>query len=328
MTQPLVSAVTIVRDGERFLAEAIESALDQTYRNLELIVVDDGSTDRSAEIAERFARAEPGRVRLVRHADGGSRGMSAARTLGGGAHGALIGFLDADDVAPRQDRRASRRPRRLPGRGHGLRPHADVVQLGREPGAQRLLLRPRRRARPALPAPPAPAAAAREPRPVADAVQRSHPPRGVRRGWRVRGGVLRPLRGPGLREAVPALGDLRLEPALGALPPARGERGEPRRFSYARYYRDGVRSSSGLRGISPTSRSTPTAPPCLRRSLAGAASLPRRPRGTAAAGCAAGGAEPTRLGGTVSVIVAFRDAGATSRRRSRASRRRSTTVSS
>jgi glycosyltransferase involved in cell wall biosynthesis len=99
MTQPLVSAVTIVRDGERFLAEAIESALDQTYRNLEIIVVDDGSTDRSAEIAERFARAEPGRVRLVRHADGGSRGMSAARTLGVEAsHGALIGFLDADDV--------------------------------------------------------------------------------------------------------------------------------------------------------------------------------------------------------------------------------------
>ena len=99
MTQPLVSGVTIVHNGERFLAEAIESALGQTYRNLELVVVDDGSTDRSAEIAERFARAEPGRVRLVRHADGGSRGMSAARTLGVEAsRGALIGFLDADDV--------------------------------------------------------------------------------------------------------------------------------------------------------------------------------------------------------------------------------------
>ena len=99
MTQPLVSGVTIVHNGERFLAEAIESALGQTYRNLELVVVDDGSTDRSAEIAERFARAEPGRVRLVRHADGGNRGMSAARTLGVEAsRGALIGFLDADDV--------------------------------------------------------------------------------------------------------------------------------------------------------------------------------------------------------------------------------------
>jgi glycosyltransferase involved in cell wall biosynthesis len=96
---PLVSAVTIVRDGERFLAEALDSIFGQTYSNLELVIVDDGSTDRSAEIAERFVRVAPDRVRLVRHADGGTRGMSAARTLGlRAAHGELIGFLDADDV--------------------------------------------------------------------------------------------------------------------------------------------------------------------------------------------------------------------------------------
>ena len=65
MASPLVSAVTIVRDGERFLAEAIDSVLRQTYHNLELVVVDDGSTDRSAEIAGRVARATPERVRLV-----------------------------------------------------------------------------------------------------------------------------------------------------------------------------------------------------------------------------------------------------------------------
>ena len=99
MSRPTVSAVTIVRDGERFLAEAIESVLAQTYRELELVVVDDGSTDRSAEIAERFVSAEPDRVRLVHHARGGSLGMSAARTLGvEEARGELIGFLDADDV--------------------------------------------------------------------------------------------------------------------------------------------------------------------------------------------------------------------------------------
>jgi glycosyltransferase involved in cell wall biosynthesis len=99
MASPLVSAVTIVRDGERFLAEAIDSVLGQTYRDLELVVVDDGSTDRSAEIADRVARATPERVRLVRHADCGSRGMSAARTLGvQAARGGLIAFLDADDV--------------------------------------------------------------------------------------------------------------------------------------------------------------------------------------------------------------------------------------
>ncbi len=91
--------MTIVRDGERFLAEALDSVLGQTYSSLELVIVDDGSTDRSAEIAERFVRAAPDRVRLVRHADGGSRGMSAARALGvRTAQGGLIAFLDADDV--------------------------------------------------------------------------------------------------------------------------------------------------------------------------------------------------------------------------------------
>jgi glycosyltransferase involved in cell wall biosynthesis len=96
---PLVSAVTIVRNGERFLAEALESALGQSYGDLELIVVDDGSTDRSAEIAERYVKSASGRVRLVRQAGGVSRGMSAARTLGvRAAQGDLIGFLDADDL--------------------------------------------------------------------------------------------------------------------------------------------------------------------------------------------------------------------------------------
>jgi glycosyltransferase involved in cell wall biosynthesis len=96
---PLVSAVTIVRDGERFLAEAIESVLGQTYINLELVIVDDGSIDRSPEIAECFVRSAPDRVRLIGHVNGGSRGKSAARILGvQAAQGELIGFLDADDV--------------------------------------------------------------------------------------------------------------------------------------------------------------------------------------------------------------------------------------
>jgi glycosyltransferase involved in cell wall biosynthesis len=96
---PLVSAVTIVRDGERFLAEALDSALRQSYSALELVVVDDGSTDRSTEIAERYVHAAPDRVRLVRHTDLGNKGMSAARSLGVTvAQGDYIGFLDADDV--------------------------------------------------------------------------------------------------------------------------------------------------------------------------------------------------------------------------------------
>ena len=78
----------------------------------------------------RRARTRPARSA---HADGGSRGMSAARTLGvRTAQGDLIAFLDADDVwLPEKIARAGRRPRAAPGRGDGLRPHADVAQLGR-----------------------------------------------------------------------------------------------------------------------------------------------------------------------------------------------------
>ncbi len=51
---PLVSVIVPVRNGERFLAETIQDVLEQTYSDRELIVVDDGSTDRSAEIARSF----------------------------------------------------------------------------------------------------------------------------------------------------------------------------------------------------------------------------------------------------------------------------------
>jgi glycosyltransferase involved in cell wall biosynthesis len=195
MAPPLVSAVTIVRDGERFLEKAIDSVLRQTYRNLELVVVDDGSTDRSAEIAARFVRADPDRVRLVRHADGSSRGMSAARTLGvEAARGELFGFLDADDIwLPDKLAEQVAVLDAHPAAGMVYSPHADVARLGRERDAQRLLLRPRRHARPTLPAARAATAAAREPRPVPDDVQRPRAPRGVRGGGRVRDAVLRPL---------------------------------------------------------------------------------------------------------------------------------------
>ena len=247
--------MTIVRDGERFLAEAIESALDQTYRNLELIVVDDGSTDRSAEIAGRFARAEPGRVRARgRRQPRHERRAHARRAAAHGRADRLPRRRRC--VAPRQDRRASRRPRRLPGRGHGLRPHTDLVQLGREPGAQRLLLRPRRRARPALPVPRL------LPQLLENRVQSPTPCNALirREAYEKAGGFEespRPLRRPGLREAVPAVGDLRLEPATG--PATAGTRRTSRagRFSYAHYYRERRAFLEWLRGISPTPRSTP-----------------------------------------------------------------------
>ena len=95
---PRVSVVVIVRDGERFLAEALESICAQTYPLWEAIVVDDGSRDGSAAIAARFAEREPRRIRLLRHEGGANLGMSASRNLGiRAAHGEFVTFLDHDD---------------------------------------------------------------------------------------------------------------------------------------------------------------------------------------------------------------------------------------
>jgi glycosyltransferase involved in cell wall biosynthesis len=86
---PLVSVIIPCYNGEAFLAEAIESALTQSYPRVEIIVVDDGSTDRSAEIAQQFP------VRYVRQEN---RGLSESRNLGiRNSRGSYIVFLDADD---------------------------------------------------------------------------------------------------------------------------------------------------------------------------------------------------------------------------------------
>jgi glycosyltransferase involved in cell wall biosynthesis len=96
---PRVSVVTIFLDAERFLREAIESVLAQTYRSWELLLVDDGSTDGSADIAQAYAREHPHVIRYLQHPGGENRGMSASRNLGiGAAAGELVAFLDADDV--------------------------------------------------------------------------------------------------------------------------------------------------------------------------------------------------------------------------------------
>lgn len=63
-----VSIVLPVHNGERFLARSIESCIAQTYADWELIVVDDASADRSAAIAEEFARKDP-RISVIRHAN-------------------------------------------------------------------------------------------------------------------------------------------------------------------------------------------------------------------------------------------------------------------
>jgi glycosyltransferase involved in cell wall biosynthesis len=87
---PLVSVVVPVHDGERFLGQALESALAQDYERIEIVVVDDGSTDRSADVARSFP------VTLVSQPN---RGVAEARNAGVAAsRGELIAFLDQDDV--------------------------------------------------------------------------------------------------------------------------------------------------------------------------------------------------------------------------------------
>lgn len=96
---PAVTVVIIFLDAEPFLSEAIESVLAQTYADYELILVDDGSTDRSTEIAKGYAAGNPGRVLYAEHEGHQNRGMSASRNHGVDmGRGRLISFLDADDI--------------------------------------------------------------------------------------------------------------------------------------------------------------------------------------------------------------------------------------
>jgi glycosyltransferase involved in cell wall biosynthesis len=92
---PLISVVMPCFNAAPYVAEAIESALGQSYGNVEVIVVDDGSTDGSAEIVSRLAVEHAGRIHLFHTA---RRGPYPARNVGlQHAKGELIAFLDADD---------------------------------------------------------------------------------------------------------------------------------------------------------------------------------------------------------------------------------------
>lgn len=93
-----LSVVVSFLDAAPFLAEAIESIFSQTYRHWEIVLVDDGSTDKSSAIAMAFAQRHPERVRYLEHPDHANRGISASRNLGvAQSRGELIAFLDADD---------------------------------------------------------------------------------------------------------------------------------------------------------------------------------------------------------------------------------------
>jgi hypothetical protein len=94
MEATLVSVVIPAHKQAEFLAEAVQSVLDQTYANLEVIVVDDCSPDHTSEVIRQF---QDPRVRYIAHEH--NQGLPAARNTGiRASYGEIIAFLDADDV--------------------------------------------------------------------------------------------------------------------------------------------------------------------------------------------------------------------------------------
>lgn len=95
---PLISVIVTAYKVERFLDECIDSILCQTYRNLEIILVDDGSPDRIPEMCDRWSERDE-RIRVIHKKNGG---CSSAKNAGVAAvRGEYIGFVDGDDyIAP------------------------------------------------------------------------------------------------------------------------------------------------------------------------------------------------------------------------------------
>jgi glycosyltransferase involved in cell wall biosynthesis len=93
---PQISVCMPVYNAERYLAEAVESILAQTYRDFEFIVIDDGSTDRSLAILERYA-AQDARIRLSSRPNAGL--VVRLNEMVNAARGELIARMDADDIA-------------------------------------------------------------------------------------------------------------------------------------------------------------------------------------------------------------------------------------
>lgn len=92
---PLLSIIVPVYNGKRYLSECLDSILAQTFSSFEVLLVDDGSADGSAQLCDDYAARDP-RIRVAHKENGG---VSSARALGlGMARGAYIGFVDSDDV--------------------------------------------------------------------------------------------------------------------------------------------------------------------------------------------------------------------------------------
>jgi glycosyltransferase involved in cell wall biosynthesis len=93
---PTVSVIVPAYNVERYLAESIDSVLAQTYRDFEIVIVDDGSTDRTPAIAERYRREHPDRILVLSPENRGPAGARNAALAA--ARGEVFALLDSDDT--------------------------------------------------------------------------------------------------------------------------------------------------------------------------------------------------------------------------------------
>lgn len=94
MGDPLVSVIVAVYNGENFLDQALESVLNQSYRNFEVLIVDDGSTDRTAEVAEPYLKLS--NINYLYQNNGGH--AEALNTGVSNVSGEFLAFIDHDDL--------------------------------------------------------------------------------------------------------------------------------------------------------------------------------------------------------------------------------------
>ena len=92
--QPLLSVIIPVYKVEKYLRRCLDSIVNQTYKNLEIILVDDGSPDNSGKICDEYAQNDK-RIKVIHQKN---KGQGAARNTGIiAANGELITFVDSDD---------------------------------------------------------------------------------------------------------------------------------------------------------------------------------------------------------------------------------------
>ena len=96
MSSPIISICIPVYNAEKYVAETLESAINQTYKNIEIIIVDDGSVDKSWEIIERYRNKYPHIIKAFKQENKG--GCAARNKAFLESRGDFIQWLDADDV--------------------------------------------------------------------------------------------------------------------------------------------------------------------------------------------------------------------------------------